>query len=91
MRKRRYTIIKLDQVDIGLPFQSAKEWNKTWLPKGSIHFHWTGPNAPRIGFSCMGALDTETGAPRMSPTIREATERLFNNVDASACGVIVPR
>jgi hypothetical protein len=27
----------------------------------------------------------------MSPAIREAAERLFNIVDASACGVFVPR
>jgi hypothetical protein len=42
-------------------------------------------------FHTWGALDTEIGAPRMSPTIREAAERLFDTVDASACGVFVPR
>jgi hypothetical protein len=37
--ERRHAIIKQDQEDTGLPFQSGKKWNKTWLPKGSIHFH----------------------------------------------------
>ena len=54
MHDRRYTIIKRDQVATGVPFQSGKEWKKTWLPKGSIHFHSNGLNAPRIGFSRMG-------------------------------------
>jgi hypothetical protein len=39
-------------------------------------------------FRAWEALDIEIGVPLMSPAIREAVERLFNIVDASAYGVL---
>ena len=90
MRDKRYTIIKQDHVATGVPFLGGKEWKHICLPKGSVHFQSNGPNAPRIGFLRMGALDLETREPVVGGEIKTTAQRLFDIVDASASGAFVP-
>ena len=73
-----------------MPFQSGKEWKKTYLPKGSIYFHSNGPNAPRIGFHAWGPLDPQPGEPVIGGEIRRVAQRLIDIVDPSANGAFVP-
>jgi hypothetical protein len=78
-------------VDTGLPFQSGKNGTRFCCQRGQSIFIELARMLQELFFCAWGSLDTESGVSHMSPVIREATERLFNIVDASTCGVFVPR
>jgi hypothetical protein len=76
----RTTIPKWEKMEQDLVAKGVNLFSLNWLERSKNWFFVHG-----------GSLDTESGAPRMSPAIREAIEILFNIVDTSTCGVFVPR